>query len=136
VSAISREPRERHRGAGPRAGAGALAQGQRGEQDGEERLGLDHDRGQAGRHPGGDPEELQEELPHEQREADRDQDPPGNARSRQYQGGRDRDEEAKRGELRRREVVERPSGRDEGEAPDDHHEEHEGEMDGRHAARP
>jgi hypothetical protein len=46
-----REPCEGHRGAGPVAAGGALAQGQGGEEDGEQRLGLHHDRGQAGRHP-------------------------------------------------------------------------------------
>src|ERR1700694_41867 len=47
-----------------------LLQDQAGEEDGEEGLGLDDDRRQAGRHSVGEAEELEEELPGEQGQAD------------------------------------------------------------------
>jgi len=82
-------------------------------------LRLHDDRRQPRRHPAGDPEELKDELPGEEREADRDQRGPRHAGPRQHDHGERRDQEARRGELRRGEIVEADPRRHEREAPDD-----------------
>src|SRR4029077_18355596 len=55
------EPREGYRRPRPLTDGGPLPQDERGEDDGEEGLGLDHDRGEAGRHTQRDAEELEKE---------------------------------------------------------------------------
>ena len=97
----------------------ALAQQQRREDDREQRLRLHDDRREAGRHTAGDAEELQQELAGEEREADRDQHRPRHRGPREHQGRHRGDDEAGRGELCGRQIVEADACGDEGESPDD-----------------
>ena len=123
------EPREGHGRPRPLTGGRPLTQHHRGEDDGEERLGLDHDRGEAGRHTQGDAEELQEELAGEEEETGHDEGAPGYGRPGQPQGGDGRDEKAEEGELGRRHHVEGDPGRHEREAPDHRHEQRQDHVD-------
>src|SRR5215813_4204502 len=71
------EPSVRTNPTALRSGPRALVQGERDEEDREERLGLDDDRGQTRRRAVGEGEELQQELAGEQRQAERHERAPG-----------------------------------------------------------
>jgi hypothetical protein len=95
------EARERHAHPGELPARGRLSQDRGGEQDREEGLRLDGDRREPGRHPAGDAEELEQELPGEEREADRHERPPRDGRPREERGGHGGDEEPQGRKLRR-----------------------------------
>ena len=103
VRAMKHQAPQRHRHPAELTRRHALSERQRREEDGEERLRLYGDRGQAGRHSVGDPEELEQELPGEERQADGHEHGPRNRRPGQHQCGYGGDQEPQRGKLGRRE---------------------------------
>src|SRR5262249_4174402 len=86
------------RDAGYLSGPRALVQGERDEEDREERLGLNDDRGQTRRHAVGEGEELQQELAGEQRQAERHERAPGE-RPSEPDRRRGRDQKSDRRQL-------------------------------------
>jgi hypothetical protein len=93
---------------------------------------VDDQRGEPGRHAGGDPEELQQELAGVERQSGQDEHAPADPRARQDEGRQTGDEEAKRRELGRREAVETDPRGDECEPPEHGDEEAERGVDPAH----
>src|ERR1700691_5211473 len=124
-----RQSCEGHRHAGDLPARRMVAQENRSQENGEEHLDLLRHRSEAGRQPRLIGEEHQQKLAGEQRQPDQDDIGPGHARPPDEDDRQSRDDEAQRGQLRRREIDQRDLDGGKGEAP--HHRGADGE---RHVA--
>lgn len=115
------EPGARHRHAGEMAPGGPLAQRDRGKDQGEEGLRLDHDRGQTRRQSGSHAAEQEDELADEQEQPDRNQPPGTDVRTGHEQHRQGRHGKAQHGQQQRRKVVEPNADDDKIETPDRRH---------------
>jgi len=114
--------------------AGPLAQGQRRDHDGQAHLGLEHQRGQTGRHPHGQCRVEQGELAQAHEHPDGHHVAPRHRRARHQPDRRhEHDDEPQRHEQGRRQVTEAEVDHDEVRAPDHRDEHGEGDVARRHA---